>query len=115
MAMAERKKGRRPPGDGSVYKAPDGRWRGVVDLGWVDGKRRRKYVAGSTQAQALEKLRQAQRAAASGVVTDDRVTVGAFLDRWVTVNLPGSIAGGTLDDYADTIRLHLAPALGKKR
>jgi integrase len=115
MAMAERKKGRRPAGDGSVYKAPDGRWRGVVDLGWVDGKRRRKYVAGATQAQALEKLRQAQRAAASGVVTDDRVTVEAFLDRWVRVNLPGSIAGGTLDDYADTIRLHLAPALGKKR
>jgi integrase len=72
-------------------------------------------VAGATQSEALEKLRQAQRAAAAGVVTDDRITVGAFLERWLTVNLPGSVAGGTLDDYADTIRLHLAPALGKKR
>jgi integrase len=115
MAMAERRRGRRPSGDGSVYKAADGRWRGSVDLGWVDGKRRRKYVAGATQSEALEKLRQAQRAAAAGVVTDDRITVGAFLERWLTVNLPGSVAGGTLDDYADTIRLHLAPALGKKR
>jgi integrase len=87
----------------------------VVDLGWVDGKRRRKYVAGATQSEALQKLRQAQRAAASGVVTDDRITVGAFLERWLTVNLPGSVAGGTLDDYADTVRLHLEPALGKKR
>jgi integrase len=59
--------------------------------------------------------RQAQRAAAAGVVTDDRITVGAFLERWLTVNLPGSVAGGTLDDYADTIRLHLSPALGRKR
>jgi len=115
MAISERKKGRRPAGDGSVYKAADGRWRGVVDLGWVDGKRRRKYVAGATQAEALDKLRQAQRAAAAGVVTDDRITVGAFLDRWRTLNLPGSVASGTLDDYADTIRLHLAPAIRKKR
>src|SRR5579862_2085456 len=90
MAMAERKKGRRPKGDGSVYKAADGRWRGSVDFGWVDGKRRRKYVAGATQSEALEKLRQAQRAAAAGVVTDDRITVGAFLERWLIVNLPGS-------------------------
>ncbi|MGC9960856.1 MAG: hypothetical protein ABSE47_03005 [Acidimicrobiales bacterium] len=41
MTIVDRKKGRRPAGDGSVYEAPDGRWRGAVDLGWVDGKRRR--------------------------------------------------------------------------
>ena len=48
-------------GDGSVYRTDDGRWRGVVDLGFVDGKRKRKYVSGATQAEALGKLRQAQR------------------------------------------------------
>jgi hypothetical protein len=52
-----------------------------VDLGWVDGKRRRKYVDAVTQAQALEKLRHAQRAAEVGVVSDDRITVAQFLDR----------------------------------
>jgi integrase len=109
------KKRRRPAGDGSIYKASDGRWRGVVDLGWVDGKRRRKYVAAATQAQALEKLRQAQRAANAGVVSDDRITVAQFLDRWVRVNLVGSVAGSTMDDYANTIRLHLEPSLGRKK
>ena len=115
MATVSRKKGRRPAGDGSVYKAPDGRWRGVVDLGWIDGKRRRKYVSAATQARALEKLRQAQRAAESGVVSDDRITVEQFLDRWLRVNLAGSVAGSTMDDYADTVRLHLKPDLGRKR
>jgi integrase len=110
-----RKKGRRPAGDGSVYKAPDGRWRGVVDLGWIDGRRQRKYVAGATQAEALEKLRQVQRAAETGVVSDDRITVAAFLERWMQVNLAGSVAGSTMDDYADTVRLHLEPALGRKK
>jgi integrase len=43
------------------------------------------------------------------------LTVGVFLDRWASVNLPGTVTGTTLDDYRDTIRLHLAPALGRKK
>jgi integrase len=112
---AVRTRGRRPSGDGSVYKTPDGRWRGVADLGWVDGRRRRKYVSGATQGEALSKLRETQRLADAGVVNDDRLTVGQFLDRWVKVNLPGNVSGTTLDDYSHTVRLHLAPALGHKR
>jgi integrase len=115
VTVVARRKGRRPAGDGSVYRAPDGRWRGVVDLGWVEGKRRRKYVSASTQAEALVKLRSAQRAADVGVVSDDRITVAQFLDRWLRVNLAGSVAGSTQDDYADTVRLHLEPALGRKK
>ena len=97
------------------HRTDDGRWRGVVDLGFVDGKRKRKYVSGQTQAEALGKLRQAQRDVDAGVVSDDRMTVGRFLARWSTVNLPGQVSGTTLDDYTHTIRLHLGPALGHKR
>jgi integrase len=115
VATVTRRRGRRPAGDGSVYKAPDGRWRGAVDLGWVDGRRRRKYVGAATQAQALEKLRKAQRAADAGVVSDDRINVAQFLDRWLRVNISGSVAGSTMDDYAHTVRLHLEPGLGRKK
>jgi integrase len=87
----------------------------VADLGWVDGKRRRKYVTGATQGEALTKLRNMQRTAGDGVVTDDRITVGQFLNRWLQVNVPGNVAGSTLDDYLLTVRLHLEPALGRKR
>jgi hypothetical protein len=62
-----------------------------------DGKR--KYVSGPTQAEALAKLRQAQREADVGIVSDDRMTIGHFLARWSTVNLPGQVSGTTLDDY----------------
>ena len=107
--MGAKPKGRRPAGDGSVYKAPDGRWRGIVDLGWVDGRRQRKYVSGATQAEALRRLRGVQRAAQAGVVANDRLTLAQFLQRWVTVELPGTVSPATLDDYRDTIRLHLEP------
>ena len=67
---------RRPAGDGSVYRTEDGRWRGVVDLGFVDGKRKRKYVSGPTQAEAVGKLRQAQRESdASFTATDGNLIV----------------------------------------
>jgi integrase len=115
MASRSKKVGRRPAGEGSVYQAADGRWRGVADLGWIDGKRRRKYVRGSTQAEVLTKLRQIRSEAEAGVVADDRITVGGFLSRWVSVNLQGTVSGSTLDDYADTVRLHLEPTLGRKR
>lgn len=101
-------KGRRPVGDGSVYRTKDGRWRGVVDLGGDADGRRRKYVSGATQGQFLEKLRRAQREAQAGVVSDDRLTVGVFLDRWASVNLPGTVTGtprtSTADDQAWAFR-----------
>ena len=37
------------------------------------------------------------------------------LDRWLSVNIPGTIAESTEDDYNDIVRLHLRPALGNKR
>lgn len=48
-------------------------------------------------------------------MTDDRITVGRFLDRWVRVNLPDTAAGSTLDDYSDVVCLHWGPALGRER
>ncbi|MFB9472386.1 tyrosine-type recombinase/integrase [Nonomuraea salmonea] len=43
-----------------------------------------------------------------------RLPVGAFLDRWL-LHLPGHISDGTLDDYEDTVRLHLKPGLGRHK
>lgn len=44
---------------------------------------------------------------------DDRLTVAAFLGRWVSTILPGQVSDKTLDSYGNTVPLHLTPALGR--
>ena len=106
---------RRASGEDSVYRDGD-RWRAAVSLGYdANGQRVRKKVSGRTRAEAAEKLRKLRQQVDSGVIPDDRLTVQAFLDRWLTINLPGSVAESTEDDYVDTVRLHLVPALRRKR
>jgi integrase len=47
---------RRAYGEGTISKRKDGRWIGIAELGWQDGKRRRKYVYGTTRAEVAAKL-----------------------------------------------------------
>jgi integrase len=106
---------RRGGGEDSIYKDGD-RWRGAISLGYdATGHRVRKKVSGRTRAEVVEKLRTLRQQVDSGVVPDHRLTVQDFLDRWLTVNLPGSVAEATEDSYVDTVRLHLVPALGRKQ
>lgn len=105
---------RRGHGEDSVYRDGD-RWRGALDLGFApDGRRLRKKVSGRTKTEVLAKLRDLRRAVDQGLpVPDDRLTVAEFLERWVRTVLPGQVADSTKADYADTVRLHLAPTLGR--
>jgi hypothetical protein len=62
--MAQRRRGH---GEGSVYKREDGVWCASIDLGVVNGKRRRKMVYGQTRKEVVEKLKALQRDQAAGV------------------------------------------------
>src|ERR1700761_4362821 len=105
---------RRGSGEDSIYRDGD-RWRGAVSLGYDEnGNWLRKKGSGRTRAEVTEKLRKLRQQVDNGVVPDDKLTVRAFLDRWLTLNLPGSVAESTEDDYVDTVRLHLVPALGRQ-
>ena len=107
-------KNRRGWGEDSVYQDGD-RWRGAISLGRTpDGRRRRVKVSGSTKAEVIAKLKEARRSLDAGVENPtSRLTVGAYLDRWIE-GVPGRVESSTAADYSDTVRLHLKPGLGSK-
>ncbi len=105
--------GRRAHGEGTIYQRADGRWCAAVNLGWQDGKRRRKYLYGHTQAEVRNKLRQTQSDVAAGLpVADDRRSVGDYLTWWLHHHAKDRVRPRTFDSYESRIRLHLQPTIG---
>jgi hypothetical protein len=70
---------------GSIYRDGDDRWRGYVDLGYGGGRRRRKYVNGTTRREVAAKLRDAATARDAGtlVVVQTGQTVAEWLTFWL--------------------------------
>ena len=112
--MTKSRRTRRGRGEDSVYQDGD-RWRGAISLGRTpDGRRRRIKVSGTTKAEVVAKLKKVHHALEAGVESPtSRLTAGAYLDRWIE-GVPGRVEQSTAADYADTVRLHLKPALGSK-
>jgi len=82
-----------------------------------DGKPDVREVYGKTQGEVRRKLVEIrQRAEQGGLATRtaDKESVAAFLGRWLAA-IGGTLRPQTHADYADIVRLHLAPALGRHR
>lgn len=58
---------RRGHGEGSIHQRNDGYWCATVDLGWANGKRKRKYIYGKTRKEVVDKLKAAHRDQAAGM------------------------------------------------
>jgi integrase len=81
--MAPRR--RRARGEGAVYRrAVDGLWVGMLDLGVVDGRRRRKTVYGQSEREVCQKLGALRTAHDHGIdLLAPALTVGQWLDAWL--------------------------------
>ncbi|MDZ4719652.1 MAG: tyrosine-type recombinase/integrase [Roseiflexaceae bacterium] len=109
--MAQRRRGH---GEGSIHQRPDGRWCATLDLGLIDGKRKRKYLYGDTRRDVVEQLKSAQRAQASGVnLAMERITIAQFLDRWLQEIVSRRNKIRTIDGYTQIVNQHLKPHLGQ--
>lgn len=112
--MAKRQK--RGQGEGSIYKRKDGRWAGVINLGYQDGKLRRKIFYGDTREEVRGKLVAALSDQQKDLpVITERQTVAEFLEKWLADVSRPSVRPKTYRFYCDHIRLHIKPALGKKQ
>jgi integrase len=104
---------RRGHGEGGIYqRESDGKWCASVDLGFVNGKRRRKVIYGKTRKEVADKLKALHRDQAAGInIATGRQTVKAFLERWLEVSKQRNKTR-TYEGYERIVALYLVPHLG---
>jgi hypothetical protein len=106
---------RRGNNEGSIGQRKDGRWESRIDLGYGNGKRRRKSIYGETRKEVQEKLTRALRARQLGLpVESDRLTVGDWLTQWLGMQKPPATKPKTYEAYEGDLRIHLIPAFGNR-
>ena len=108
---------RRPAGDGMVRKRDDGRWEGRIVIGRREnGEPLFRHVYAKTQKALLDKLHQNIECYRDVELTEDsRMTLGQWLDRWLTEYKAGTVRPGTLEGYRRYIEYYIKPQLGDKQ
>src|SRR5262245_22698733 len=108
MEPTERKRGKRPNGDGSYRERPDGTWECRITLD--NGMRKSFY--GKTLAECRAKRQQAEQDAARGMdITAKPQTVKTFVLDWLENTAKPTLRPKTHHSYAQLARLHLITAL----
>ncbi len=104
---------KRGQNEGSIYKRRDGRWVGVISLGYVNRKRKRKAFYGATRREVQERLTTALRATQEGrPIPPERQTVSQFLEEWLEDSARPTIRPRTHVRYAEHVRNHISQQSG---
>ena len=108
---------RRPSGDGMVRKREDGRWEGRIVVGHKkNGTPIFQHAYAHTQKELTEKLHQnIERYQDVELTEDSRMTLGEWLDRWLTDYKENTVRPGTLAGYRNCIENYIKPQLGSKQ
>lgn len=91
-----------------------GRWVGNIEV-YVNGKRRRKSVYGSTQRKARVNLAAALRDRDKGTLVIASMTTGDWLDHWLNDIAATELRPQTIRGYQSKVDVYLKPALGRIR
>ena len=106
-------------GEGSIYEhKKNGKkvgYRGAYTVYTSEGPKRR-YVSGKDREEVRRKLTEAMANRDKGLVFDDEnMTIGEYLDRWLSDCVHGSVRESTFDRDSYLVRVHIKPALGRMK
>ncbi len=106
--------------DGSIYWLDDRQlWCAAVSFGYEGGKRKRKVVYGHTREDVQRKRNALLHDRDQGLpLTDDRITVGQYLDRWLADVVKAAIAARApmpATTNASTRTLHRSSAASRSQ
>lgn len=109
---------KRGNGEGSIYPVKDkeGRTTGYRAACYVHTTNgpKRKYLSGKTRKEVSEKVTKAMADRDGGLIFDaGTVTVGEYLDRWLTDSVRGTVRQRTYEEYVGIVDRHLAPTIGR--
>src|SRR5919112_5351391 len=106
--------GRRGNGEGSITRhKKSGLWMARYTVETPTGPKRRTIYA-DTRKEAAEKLAKALSNRADGIVVDDKnLTVGDYLDRWLSDSVRGTVRESTFSRDKYLVVNHIKPALGR--
>jgi integrase len=102
--------------EGSIYqrRSGDGRWVAAVTYIDAEGRKRRKSWYGATREDAADKFKKGAAALVAGYTpTNDRITVGRFLEGWLRDTAKPRLRASTYASYESYCRNHIIPGLGK--
>jgi hypothetical protein len=107
---------RRPSGDGLIRKRSDGRWEGRIVVGHrADGYPIYRSVFAKTQRELMPKLNQLKEYYAGMELTEhSKITLGEWLDRWLTEIKEPMLRESTVVGYRRYIENQIKPYLGNK-
>ena len=107
---------KRPDGDGLVRKRSDGRWEGRIVVGHKeDGKPIYRSVFAKTQKELMEKLhRSIETFRDVELKENSNLTLGEWLDRWLTEIKEPMLRESTVVGYRRYIENQIKPYLGNK-
>ena len=110
------KKPRRPKGDGSVQKMPNGKYKIQITIGYDANKRqRKKSFTGNTEKEAISALTKFKIEKSKGtLVVSNKYTVSEFIQRWLS-NKKSELKETTYSNYVNVCNKHLIPKLGSTR
>lgn len=107
---------RRPQGDGTIRKRPDGRWEGRLVIGHKNnGKPMYKSVFGKTQKEALKLLHAALETYRDVDLTEEsRMTLGEWMDKWLDEYMMFTLRENTLNGYRHMVEHQVKRFIGNK-
>lgn len=105
---------RRGNNEGSISKRKDGRWMGRYTVHTAEGPKQRA-VYGKMRSEVAEKLTKAMADRDGGLTFDaGNVTVGEYLDRWLTDAVRDTVRQRTYERYEQIARVHIKPRVKLK-
>jgi integrase len=106
---------KRGNGEGSITRCKNGNWCAQYTVYTPQG-RKRKTIYGKSRSQVATKLARALSDREDGFLFDAAsLTLGEYLDRWLTDSVKDTVRLTTYQGYERICRLHIKPSLGRVR